>query len=614
MALLQILESGQKNPKAQKKLAIGIDFGTTNSLISTIIDGCSQILTSEDGKSLVPSIVHCAHDNEFRVGDKAFIFLKTDPTNTITSIKRFIGLSFSQASELSNCPYKLLSNNDNILFHTAGGDFSVVKIVSIILYYLRQQAQKSLNSQITKAVITVPAYFNDVQRQLVKDAATLAGIEVLRLLNEPTAAAVAYGLETKEEGVYAVYDLGGGTFDVSILKFQKGIFKVLATGGNTNLGGDDFDQLIINDCITSLNLPKLNSGQIQNIKQLARVAKEELSYQKKTKFIYADKTYSINKDRFEELITHLINSTLLFVKRAITDANIEITDIKDVILVGGSTRIPLVKKTLSKLFNRPILNSINPDEVVAKGAALQANVLVGNKSDNSVLLLDVLPLSLGIEIMGGLVEKIIDRNTTIPITKAQEFTTFKDGQTSISIQVVQGERELVKDCRCLAKFELTGIPPMVAGKARIQVKFIVDADGLLSIITTEQISDVKTEFVVKPSYGLTDTIMEKMLKDSVLFAEQDMITRQLRKTQVKAEHTLEAIKSALKRDKYMLTKKMLTSIQYAVNQLTKIKKSTNEQNIKNATIDLEKASATFVKMRMDFTMEHAMKGRNIGDF
>ena len=621
MALLQISEPGQSTNPHEHRLAAGIDLGTTNSLIASVKSGQADTLIDENGSDTLPSVVRYT-ENDIVVGLDAKAKAAEDPLNTISSVKRYMGRGLDDIKELGGRrPYEFIDTDSTVpRIHTVAGDVSAVEVSSEILKSLKLRAEATLGDDLTGVVITVPAYFDDAQRQATKDAGKLAGLNVLRLLNEPTAAAVAYGLDKQAEGVIAVYDLGGGTFDISILRLNKGVFEVMATAGDTALGGDDFDYAIVKWIMSEAGINNDTSQhQMRRLMRDACDAKEALSSADSTEInIELDDgstwSGSLTLEKFNELIAPLIQKTLLPCRRALRDAGVDAAEVQSVVMVGGSTRVPDVRNKVSDFFGQNLLTDINPDTVVAIGAAIQADILVGNKADSDLLLLDIIPLSLGLETMGGLVEKVIPRNTTIPVARAQDFTTFKDGQTAMLIHVVQGERELVSDCRSLGKFALHDIPAMVAGSARIRITFQVDADGLLSVSAREETSGVESSIEVKPSYGLTDNEIETMLRDSIDHAEDDVGARMLREQQVEADRVLEALEAALADDGELLNAEERKEIDLTAEKLSSLSKSSDLRAIKDAIAEVDKVAAVFVARRMDGNIKKALAGHNVNEF
>jgi molecular chaperone HscA len=619
MALLQISEPGTSPDPHTRRIAVGIDLGTTHSLVASVRNGVAECLPDDEGRVILPSVVRYLPDNKRQIGymnhDAAGENTAQAAANTIASVKRLMGRGLNDIEGVDKLPYKLIAEPGMVKIETLHGPKSPVEVSAEILATLRFRAEDTFDEDIYGAVITVPAYFDDAQRQATKDAAQLAGLNVLRLINEPTAAAVAYGLDNASEGVYAVYDLGGGTFDISILRLSKGVFEVLSTGGDSALGGDDYDAALAEFILAQLGKTADTAADKAQIKAQARQIKEQLSATDSVAFsadsMPASEQFSIKKADFEQITAHLTAKTMQAVRKALRDAKLTKDDIQGVVMVGGSTRMPQVQRAVEEFFGKPPLNNLNPDEVVALGAAISANQLAGNNPQGDLLLLDVIPLSLGIETMGGLSERIIPRNTTIPTAMAQDFTTYQDGQTALSLHVIQGERDLVKDCRSLARFTLRGIPPMVAGAARIRVTFTVDADGLLKVDAKEQISGVEASIDVKPSYGLSDDDIARMLQDSFGTAQEDMAARALAEARLEADRMVLATRSALAADGSLLSDAERAQIETLIQAAIAGKASESAAEVEAATEQLAKGTEAFAAERMNAGIQRALTGKTV---
>jgi molecular chaperone HscA len=615
MALLQISEPGQSPNPHQRRVAVGIDLGTTHSLVAAVRNGVAECLPDAQGRVILPSVVRYLDAQRRQIGFEALENQVSDPGNTIASVKRLMGRGLRDVAHADKLPYALVDVPGMVKVRTIAGEKSPVEVSAEILATLRYRAEDTFNDDVFGAVITVPAYFDDAQRQATKDAAQLAGLNVLRLINEPTAAAIAYGLDNASEGVYAVYDLGGGTFDISILRLSAGVFEVLATGGDSALGGDDYDRALADWLLQQSGLTVSSMEDQARLLAVARQCKEALSSEEivpaEVELSTDGMDLSLNREQFETLTAALTQRTMQAVKKVLRDASLTKNDIKGVVMVGGSTRMPQIRNAVRAYFEQEPLVNLNPDEVVALGAAIQANQLAGNNPDGDLLLLDVIPLSLGIETMGGLVERIVPRNQTIPTAMAQDFTTYKDGQTALALHVVQGERDMVADCRSLARFELRGIPPMAAGVARIRVTFTVDADGLLSVSAKEQLSGVEAHIDVKPSYGLTDDQIAQMLKDSFSTAQEDMQARALVEARVDADRLLLATRSALAADGALLSAEERSEIDRAMQASEQSLSSTDTAHIEAVSKALAQATESFAAARMNHGIAQALAGKNI---
>lgn len=615
MALLQISEPGQSPDPHARRIAVGIDLGTTHSLVAAVRHGVAECLPDDQGRVILPSIVRYTSEQGRQIGFDAAAVQAEDPENTIVSVKRLMGRGLADIAGAERLPYRFIDQPGMVAIETRAGPKTPVEVSAEILATLRYRAEDTFGDDLYGAVITVPAYFDEGQRQATKDAAQLAGLNVLRLINEPTAAAVAYGLDNGSEGLYAVYDLGGGTFDISLLRLQRGVFEVVATGGDAALGGDDFDHALAHWALGQAGLEATSAQDKRAVLVAARATKEALSAAPQARLqctiggLALD--VSVTREQFDALGRPLIERTLSAVRKVLRDAKVRKDEVQGVVMVGGSTRMPAVRAAVGELFGRPPLTNLNPDEVVALGAAVQAHALAGHSKDGELLLLDVIPLSLGLETMGGLVERVVERNTTIPVAKAQDFTTFKDGQTAMAIHVVQGERELVSDCRSLARFELRGIPPMVAGAARIRVTFQVDADGLLSVAARELGSGVEAAIVVKPSYGLADDEIARMLREGFATAEVDMAARSLRESRVEAERMTLATRAALAADGDLLDEDERSAIERLLVSLGQIAAGDNHAAIDTAVEALAKGTEGFAAARMNRGIRAALTGRKV---